>query len=102
VLDAGCGTGENALYLASLGLSVLAVDVAKTALAIAREMANARVIEAEFVTADAFHLQSLGRMFTTVLDCGLFHLQRRRATGIRGEPGVGDPARLDPVCVVLQ
>jgi len=29
------GTGGNALYLASLGLSVLGVDVAETALAIA-------------------------------------------------------------------
>jgi predicted RNA methylase len=28
VLDAGCGTGENALHVASLGLSVLGVDVA--------------------------------------------------------------------------
>src|SRR5262249_60382352 len=37
VLDAGCGTGENALHVASLGLSVLGVDVAETALAIARE-----------------------------------------------------------------
>jgi 2-polyprenyl-3-methyl-5-hydroxy-6-metoxy-1,4-benzoquinol methylase len=37
VLDAGCGTGENALYIGSLGLSVLGVDVAETALAIARE-----------------------------------------------------------------
>lgn len=27
VLDAGCGSGENALHLASLGLSVLGVDV---------------------------------------------------------------------------
>jgi 2-polyprenyl-3-methyl-5-hydroxy-6-metoxy-1,4-benzoquinol methylase len=36
VLDAGCGTGENALHVASLGLSVLGVDVAETALAIAR------------------------------------------------------------------
>jgi SAM-dependent methyltransferase len=35
VLDAGCGTGENALLVASLGLSVLGVDVAETALAIA-------------------------------------------------------------------
>jgi len=35
VLDAGCGTGENALHLASLGLPVLGVDVAETALAIA-------------------------------------------------------------------
>ena len=35
VLDAGCGTGENALHVASLGLPVLGVDVAETALAIA-------------------------------------------------------------------
>src|ERR1039458_3801834 len=34
VLDAGCGTGENALHVASLGLPVLGVDVAETALAI--------------------------------------------------------------------
>jgi 2-polyprenyl-3-methyl-5-hydroxy-6-metoxy-1,4-benzoquinol methylase len=27
VLDAGCGTGENALHVASLGLSVLGIDV---------------------------------------------------------------------------
>ena len=33
VLDAGCGTGENALHVASLGLSVLGVDVAEMALA---------------------------------------------------------------------
>jgi 2-polyprenyl-3-methyl-5-hydroxy-6-metoxy-1,4-benzoquinol methylase len=36
VLDAGCGSGENALHVASLGLSVLGVGVAETALAIAR------------------------------------------------------------------
>jgi len=54
VLDAGCGTGENALHVASLGLSVLGIDV-------------------EFAAADAFHLERLGRRFETVLDCGLFH-----------------------------
>src|SRR4051812_22518980 len=37
VLDAGCGTGENTLHIASLGLSVVGVDVAETALAIARQ-----------------------------------------------------------------
>jgi len=79
VLDAGCGTGENALYIASLrvpgGLSVLGVDVAETALAIAREKAksNHRGIEVEFAAADAFYLERLGRRFKTVLDCGLFH-----------------------------
>ena len=73
VLDAGCGTGENALHVASLGLQVLGVDVADTALAMAREKAEARGIDAEFVVADAFQLDRLGRMFETVLDCGLFH-----------------------------
>jgi ubiquinone/menaquinone biosynthesis C-methylase UbiE len=81
VLDAGCGTGENALHIASLrvpaGLSVLGVDVAETALAIARKKARERTndsgIEVEFAVADAFQLERLGRMFQTVLDCGLFH-----------------------------
>ena len=73
VLDAGCGTGENTLLVASLGLSVLGVDVAETALAIARQKADDRGIKVEFAAADAFQLQRLGRMFQTVLDCGLFH-----------------------------
>jgi SAM-dependent methyltransferase len=77
VLEAGCGTGENALLVASLGLSVLGVDVAETALAIARQKAserkNDRGIEVEFAAADALQLERLGRRFETVLDCGLFH-----------------------------
>lgn len=73
VLDAGCGTGENALYVASLGLPVLGVDVAETALAIARAKAADRGIKVEFAVADAFGLVRLGRTFETVLDCGLFH-----------------------------
>jgi SAM-dependent methyltransferase len=77
VLDAGCGTGENALHVASLGLSVLGVDVAQTALAIARAKAEDRGIEVEFAAADAFQLERLGRRFQTVLDCGLFHTFER-------------------------
>jgi SAM-dependent methyltransferase len=73
VLDAGCGTGENALHLAALGLPVLGVDVAGTALAVARQHAADRGLAAEFAAADALHLERLGRRFATVLDCGLFH-----------------------------
>jgi SAM-dependent methyltransferase len=73
VLDAGCGTGENALHLASLGLPVLGVDVAETALAIARAKAHDRGIKVAFAAADALQLDRLGRRFATVLDCGLFH-----------------------------
>jgi SAM-dependent methyltransferase len=73
VLDAGCGTGENALLVASLGLSVLGVDVAEAALAIARTKADDRGIELELAAADAFQLERFGRTFRTVMDCGLFH-----------------------------
>jgi len=73
VLDAGCGTGENALHIASLGLPVLGVDVAETALAIAREKARDRNIGIEFAAADALQLQRLAHTFETALDCGLFH-----------------------------
>lgn len=74
VLDAGCGTGENALHIASLGFSVLGVDVAETALAMARKKVHDCGIEAEFAAADAFHLDRIGRMFQTVMDSGLFHI----------------------------
>jgi SAM-dependent methyltransferase len=73
VLDAGCGTGENALHVASLGLPVLGVDVAETAVAMARKKARDRGIQVEFAAADAFQLERLGRRFETVMDCGLFH-----------------------------
>jgi predicted RNA methylase len=39
VLDASCGTREKALLLGSLGLRVLGVDVAETALATVRKKA---------------------------------------------------------------
>ena len=73
VLDAGCGTGENSLLAASLGLPVIGVDVSETALAMARGKARGRGLQVEFTIVDAFHLEDLGRKFQTVLDCGLFH-----------------------------
>jgi SAM-dependent methyltransferase len=73
VLDAGCGTGEHALLAASLGLRVLGVDLAPTAIELARAKAADRGIDAEFAVADAFELDRLDRTFDTVLDCGLFH-----------------------------
>jgi 2-polyprenyl-3-methyl-5-hydroxy-6-metoxy-1,4-benzoquinol methylase len=73
VLDLGCGTGENALHLAARGLRPLGIDVAETAVSIAREQAAARGLDAEFLVADALRLDRLQRTFDTVLDCALFH-----------------------------
>jgi ubiquinone/menaquinone biosynthesis C-methylase UbiE len=73
VLDVGCGTGDNTRHIASPRVSVLGVDVAETALAIARERARDHGVDVEFATADALRLDRLDRTFDTVLDCGLFH-----------------------------
>lgn len=73
VLDAGCGTGENSIYLASKGLAVLGVDGAPRAIEKAKAKATLRRSKAVFVQGDALNLASLGRTFGRVLDCGLFH-----------------------------
>jgi len=73
VLDAGCGTGDNALHLAARGSRPLGIDVAETAVAMARAQATERGLDAEFLVADALRLDRLGRTFDTVLDCALFH-----------------------------
>ncbi|MBF6180737.1 class I SAM-dependent methyltransferase [Nocardia otitidiscaviarum] len=72
VLDAGCGTGENTLHIAAAGAAVLGVDVAETAIAMARRKATARGLDAEFAVADAFRLH-LHRTFDSIVDSGLFH-----------------------------
>jgi len=73
LLDVGCGTGENALYLASLGLDVVGVDAAPTAIDRARAKSREREIRVEFLVADALALEGLGRTFDVAIDCGLFH-----------------------------
>ncbi|HYN48109.1 MAG TPA: class I SAM-dependent methyltransferase [Candidatus Nanopelagicales bacterium] len=73
VLDAGCGTGENALLLAGRGCRVVGVDLAAEAIARARATAEARGLAAEFLVHDALDLAVLGRTFDVALDVGLFH-----------------------------
>jgi ubiquinone/menaquinone biosynthesis C-methylase UbiE len=73
VIDVGCGTGENALFLASRGLAVIGVDAAPTAISQAQEKARLRGSSVPFLIADALALEGLGRPFDVAIDCGLFH-----------------------------
>ncbi len=73
VLDAGCGTGENALYLASRGHEVWGVDFVPVAIERAMHKAEQRGLGVRFQVADALELDKLARTFDTVIDCGLFH-----------------------------
>lgn len=73
VLDVGCGSGRIALFLASRGHRVVAIDLDETALASARLKASQRGGTVEFISADALFLESLDGLFKTVIDCGCFH-----------------------------
>ena len=73
VLDLGCGTGENALYLAARGHPVVGIDGASTALHHARQKATARRSPAIFHLGDALDLDPRLGSFRSFLDCGLFH-----------------------------
>jgi cyclopropane fatty-acyl-phospholipid synthase-like methyltransferase len=77
VLDVGCGTGENGLYLAGRGHVVMGLDASPTAIQRAREKQAARGLtpaQAQFHVWDALQLGRLRKAFDTVIDCGLFHL----------------------------
>ena len=73
VLDVGCGTGENVVYLAARGHYCWGLDFVPVAIERAKAKAVERGINANFIVGNALELKSLGRQFDTVIDCGLFH-----------------------------
>jgi len=75
ILDVGCGTGENAMFLAENGCSVAGVDIAHRAIELARKKAADRHFNVDFSVCDVLTLGSCFREdeFDTVIDSGLFH-----------------------------
>jgi SAM-dependent methyltransferase len=73
VLDAGCGTGDLSLHLATLGYEVTGVDFVEAAISAARVKSEATGVSADFRLHDALALGDLGKRFATFFDCGLFH-----------------------------
>jgi SAM-dependent methyltransferase len=76
VLDVGCGTGEHALLAAARGAEAVGVDVAATAIELARAKAAERGLAARFEVFDALRLPELGEQFDVVVDSGLYHVFR--------------------------
>ena len=74
VLDAGCGTGENALFFAERGHPVLGFDFLEGPIHEAKRKAQERRLDAEFAQIDALTLEDLDRRFDSVIDSGLFHV----------------------------
>jgi SAM-dependent methyltransferase len=74
VLDAGCGTGDMALYFAAKGHQVVGIDYLEEPIRRARAKAAVRNLKVDFRVADATKLTDLPDRFNTVLDSGLFHV----------------------------
>lgn len=101
VLDAGCGTGENALMLAARGLTVTGIDAAVSAIAAAQEKAAVRGVSVHFQVGDALRLGDLGQRFDTAIDSALFHVfdDERRALYVHSLAAVLRPrGRLFLLC----
>jgi len=101
ILDAGCGTGEHALFFAARGHRVIGIDFVEEAIRRARRKAAERGLAVEFLVKDATALAQWGKRFASVLDCGLFHVfsddDRRRY--VRGLAEVVEPgSRLFLLC----
>jgi SAM-dependent methyltransferase len=74
VLDAGCGTGENALYFAGRSCRVTGLDFLEEPIERARRKAAERGLPATFLVKDALMLMDWSERFDNVIDSGLFHI----------------------------
>ncbi len=82
-LEYGCGTGPGACFLAERGYRVDAIDLAPTAIEMAREIAAERGLSIHFEVADVCDLGDDGRRYDLIVDsyclqCIVFDDERRR------------------------
>ncbi|PWI45108.1 transferase [Streptomyces sp. ICBB 8177] len=73
VLDIGCGTGDNAVFLAGRGHRVTGVDGSPHAIERARRRAAEADVDVEFLVGDAARLDDVPHRFDTVLSSALYH-----------------------------
>jgi cyclopropane fatty-acyl-phospholipid synthase-like methyltransferase len=73
LLDAGCGTGDTALFFAQRGLGVTGVDFLPEPIARAKRKAQERGVQVDFRVQNALELASSKEQFASIVDSGLFH-----------------------------
>ena len=72
-LDIGCGTGDNAIWLAQNNFQVTGTDVSDVALGKAKEKAAQANVKCEFVLVDFMESKIEGAPFGFIFDRGCFH-----------------------------
>src|SRR5262245_28481063 len=74
ILDAGCGTGDNALYFAGRGHKVTGIDFVAEPINRAKQKAAELGLTVNFLVMDALSLKELPEIFDSAIDSGLFHV----------------------------
>lgn len=74
VLDAGCGTGEHALYFAGKGCVATGIDFLEQPIVLAKRKAAERSLAATFLRGDALKLGERAERYDNIIDSGLFHV----------------------------
>ena len=97
ILEIGCGTGTNALWLTQQGCKVVALDLSPTAVAIAQAKIDSAGVECRVLAADFLKDPIEDGPFDLIYDRAVFHIFEteeererfaKRAAGLLGEDGV--------------
>lgn len=73
-IDLGCGTGNYAIYLASVGFDVTGIDISSTAIKIAKENAKKKGVKCNFLVTDILgNLDEVKEKFDFAYDWELLH-----------------------------
>ena len=72
-LDVGCGAGTDAIYFASKGQGVTAIDLSPEALKIAESRAEKMGVKVNFIEGNFTDVELKSEIFTFINDRGCFH-----------------------------
>ncbi|MEA1952579.1 MAG: class I SAM-dependent methyltransferase, partial [Planctomycetota bacterium] len=77
VLELGCGTGADSVYLAKNGFEVTAIDSSPTALERARRRGRLENAPVHFILEDVYEFAKQAEPFDLIFDAGFYHFARR-------------------------
>ncbi len=79
VLDIGCGTGTNSIWLAGQGFDVTGIDVSREAVAIAKRRAEEEGVACRYICDDFLTIGIAPESQQFIFDRGCFHAMREDA-----------------------
>jgi len=100
VLELGCGTGTNALWLSKQGYKVTAIDFSPRAIQLAKEKAAKYKTRIKFIAGDALRTK-MGRGFGFAFDRGVFHTLHNKSTRTKLAKAVHAQLRKDGIWLSL-